>query len=378
MTRELIVLALVVVAAGSTQQPAARTLTTPEARLSQPMVQILSGVRELSDGSVMLIDNRERRVYHVDRTLSRAVAVGRFGSGPGEYTQPVAVLPLPGDTTLIRDGGNGSRLLVVTPSGTPERFLSATGLTAPPDPRSSPSSITALDARGNYFSTTRPSIVSPGTRDSGDTLAIVRWSRSDPAIQLIAFLPTEPRYSSPMSVNGMRAYLALDVPFRSRPQWAVSSDGRVAIAHHTPYRIEIFDTAGRRTVNSSPSTPRIRVTEAHRKQWLAGYNARAEEDRRTGGEYPPVGDWPEFLPAFLLDAIRFDPAGRLWIHRTGSADATPRYDVIDGNGRIAFVVALPAWSRVVGFGANGAVYLARADDAGFEYLERYQTVDGRR
>ena len=46
-----------------------------------------------------------------------ADTLGRVGGGPGEYQQPDAVFPLPGDSTLLVDIGR-TYLTVIGPDGT--------------------------------------------------------------------------------------------------------------------------------------------------------------------------------------------------------------------------------------------------------------------
>jgi hypothetical protein len=82
--------------------------------------------------------------------------------------------------------------------------------------------------------------------------------------------------------------------------------------------------------------------------------------------------WPEFLPPFLGGAFSFAPDGMLWVKRTGPADAPPTYDVISETNGIVMRVVLPLKSRVVGFGANGVVFVARTDDDDLQHLQRYR------
>ena len=89
-------------------------------------------------------------------------------------------------------------------------------------------------------------------------------------------------------------------------------------------------------------------------------------------EVQDPADWPEYLPPFLDDALEFDPDGTLWVRRTGPAGAAPTYDVINAEGRVTRQVEFPPRTRLVGFGANGAVYVARSDEFDLEYLQRYR------
>ncbi len=71
-------------------------------------------VRELPDGRVLVADPLSKALYAVDMAAGTRTVIGREGEGPEEYRQPDAVWPLPGDSTLLVDLGNG-RLVALGP-----------------------------------------------------------------------------------------------------------------------------------------------------------------------------------------------------------------------------------------------------------------------
>ena len=83
---------------------------------------------------------------------------------------------------------------------------------------------------------------------------------------------------------------------------------------------------------------------------------------------PPA--WPPTKPAIEREAGIFASDGMLWIKRNVKAEAPIMYDVLDRAAKLAFQLELPPKRKVVGFG-KGSVYLAREDDDGLHYLERY-------
>ena len=91
---------------------------------------------------------------------------------------------------------------------------------------------------------------------------------------------------------------------------------------------------------------------------------------RAMPQFEPIR-WPDALPPFLDDAIRFAPDGFLWIQRTTSADGPPVFDIVDHRGAIVEQVKTPLRTRLVGFGRS-YVYLARIDSDDQEFLERYR------
>lgn len=81
------------------------------------------GIRELSDGRIVVADQRERSVVLPDFRRMSAVDVGRLGEGPGEFGFPATVFPMRGDSTAVFDALNQA-LILVLPSGRTEHLAS--------------------------------------------------------------------------------------------------------------------------------------------------------------------------------------------------------------------------------------------------------------
>ena len=103
---------LLVVAQAQQPVPVIR-LTTADAVLPREFSQI-RGVRELRDGRLLVTDWTDEVLLVVDLRTGGVRQLGRKGSGPTEYRLPAALLPLPGDSTLLVDQGN-ERLAVIGP-----------------------------------------------------------------------------------------------------------------------------------------------------------------------------------------------------------------------------------------------------------------------
>ncbi len=73
---------------------------------------LLSNVRELPDGRVLVADPLGQILAALDMDAGTMDFWGREGGGPQEYRQPDAVHALPGDSTLLVDLGN-ARLTVI-------------------------------------------------------------------------------------------------------------------------------------------------------------------------------------------------------------------------------------------------------------------------
>jgi sugar lactone lactonase YvrE len=72
---------------------------------------------------------------------------------------------------------------------------------------------------------------------------------------------------------------------------------------------------------------------------------------------------PDYKPAFTPGSTRADADGNLWIRTSQNLNARPVYDVINRKGELIDRVQLPQNRVLVGFGANGVVYLAVRDGA---------------
>ncbi|HEY8830879.1 MAG TPA: hypothetical protein VIM21_00085 [Gemmatimonadaceae bacterium] len=85
-----------------------------------------------------------------------------------------------------------------------------------------------------------------------------------------------------------------------------------------------------------------------------------------GGAVPQLtmiapSDLPDYKPPFTPGSTRADTDGNLWIRTSQNVDARPVYDVVNRKGELIDRVQLPQNRVLVGFGANGVVYLAVRD-----------------
>src|SRR5688500_1941086 len=116
---------LAIIAAGpaalSAQNPPLRTISKMDLEYAEPF-SCISGFRELSDGRVIVSDAREKTLQLIDLRTGATKKIGREGQGPGEWSTPMALLALPGDTTLLNDPQN-NRFLTIHPDGSTGREL---------------------------------------------------------------------------------------------------------------------------------------------------------------------------------------------------------------------------------------------------------------
>jgi hypothetical protein len=367
------------------QQVPVRTLSTPDVEYAEPFSQV-DGIRELSDGRVIVIDSRERLIHAVDMKAGKAERVAREGAGPGEYRVPLAIYPLPGDSSAVYDMAAEGKLLVITPQG------ASAGTLPVPDPAPKLTRRGGTDARGRLYvevagirrsatgapMLTDSMVIERVDRGTGkrDTLARVSRRLVSP---LVSRAPRTPSPGGGLVVPAGPRQGALP-PFASFDQWAVAPDGRIAVVSVDPYRVSFTDPNGTHTVGPVLEVTRVRVDEKLKEQFRAEARRSVPVLSYSGGqitvssrpgrfEEPP--EWPDGLPAFLPEAVRFAPDGMLWVTRAVAADQPPAIDVIDRSGKIAQRVVLPRNTRLVGFGTN-VVYVVRIDQDDLRYLQRHR------
>ena len=358
MIRPLLATALAVTISLPGQDPPVRALGARLPPSVGPFIEI-AGVRELRDERVIVLDKQDRSLHVVDLRSGNASPLGRDGDGPGEYRLPLRILALAGDSTAVYDMGNSGRFVVYAPDGKPARPI-------PIEYRGSSGAAEATDAQGRLYTAER------GVRGLADRYLgkIVRWDRNTGRRDSIATMSFQLVSPLPVPLG------PVTVPFWTRDQWAVAPDGRVAVVQVEPYRVTLYHPDGSRVVGPLVPVDRIRVSNGHKEEWREDW--KRPRGAIIGTEYtfrrlpvPEPSKWPEYLPPFMPDAVRFASDGMLWIRRTTGAGAPATFDIIDAQGRVAAKLELPTRTRLVGFG-NGTIYLARTDDQEMEYLDRYR------
>ena len=249
---------------------------------------------------------------------------------------------------------------------------------------------TAIDAKGRFYAEGSPIAIVNGAPQSADSIPMVRWSRSAARRDTVGWrhVPRDANQISGGSSGGRSNFsvrIGGGAPFQGADQMAVSMDGRVAIVHHDPYRVEYISETGQRTMGQPIRVDRVRVTEGHKEEWrearrsATGIAITNENGRRSAAMVPmrdvedPENWGGDFMPPFLAQgsSLTFANDGYLWVRRTGVAGQPPTYDVIDRAGNVVQKVVLPQRTRLVGFG-NGTVYTVRLDQDDLQYLQRHR------
>ncbi len=365
-------------------------LDRAEATFPEPFTRV-AGLRELSDGRILIADRTERHVSFIDFATGSIRQIGRIGGGPGEYESPGGLVALPDDYTLLIDMAN-LRLTRIAPDGRLEMeswpMMSPTGFIRP----------SASDTQGRLFYSAsggmRIAVGGGGASTPPDSLPIIRW---DPATDMT---DTVGMFYSPSPINrgggnisfnsGRSGRISLagfrQQPFSPRDAWAALPGGGVAVARATTYRMDWYrngvSTAGP-TIEYEP----IRINQAEKEAWADGQANQTATFVAIGGSGGARGggatfqvprpdldeiDFPDYKPPFPVSGVRATPDGQIWVQRyQRHNEDRALFDVFSDRGELVKQVRLPEGRRLVGFG-DGVLYAVVTDEDDLQWLERYR------
>lgn len=344
-----LVIATSLVTRSSAQAFAAPSFARPTWTAVEPFT-LVSSVRELSNGSVLVADVSEPMVHLLAPGGQSARQIGRKGSGPREYQTPWRMIALPNDSTLLIDR-DADRYLLIALNGD---IVATTPF--PESMKLASQYIRGADRAGRLYFQMRYIPVAP---TGPSTTALLRWDRrtvrydSVGVVQMPSATPIAGKMPDGSKYSGMRI-----TPHTPADAWLVAPDGRIAMVRAAPYRVE-WHAVGRPPVAGPtiPHTP-VGVTEADRK---------AREPKGP----PFTLTYPETKPAFTRDAVVLDDRSRLWIGRSVAHAAKMRdWDVIDDQGKPIGTVRVPTDKRIVAVTAK-FVYVLWKDQDDVEWLQAY-------
>lgn len=337
------------------------TLKPPSAALPAEF-SIISTVREIADGRVLVVDSREQRVVVADFRDGTAKDVGRAGGGPGEYRFPRLLVALTGDSTLLPTTGLRWLLLVGAD------FV-ATLAADRPEVAAVRGDMLAADSTGGVFTRVPgPASCTETATKQMDTTYVVRTSRRDMRRDTVARLGVAPTIRRRATfADGTRAERCTPPVLPPNDDAAPFSDGWVAIARQSPYRVDWRQPRVGTLVPGKPLPVELpRFTEKDRRAIIDSFPRRP--NRMPDFDFDHI---PERAPAFQAGALTAMPDGRLLVRRTLLAsDAASRYDIVDRSAMLAGTLSLPRNSRIAGFG-KASVYVVSTDTDGIQRLQRH-------
>jgi hypothetical protein len=420
----VVFLTLASTATAQQQLPPVRPLGAVAAKAAETFTSPAIAVRALPGGKVLVHDQfPARRVLMLDATLGNAVPVADTTPATGNaYSGRMAgLLPFRADSSLFVDPQSLS-MLVIDPDGKIGRTMSVprsqdamalVGLQGTPGLDASGRIVYRAAPNFRFAGGPRPAGGTPQVPEMPDSAAIVRIDLATRAVDTVTWIKTPKiRMNVNRSEEGRISMTSEINPLPIVDDWAVLSDGTIAILRGRDYRVEFIDPDGSRRPGQKIAFEWQRLTDEQkvafidsvkvaRERQLAEARANApvgttgsapapmpmeggmriEMRTRAGGGGPPPSDreqrtissggpmanlnfvspseLPDYRPAFFQGQVRADREGNLWVRTTTTkAGGGSIYDVINRKGELIDRVQVPTGRTILGFGDGGAVYLS--------------------
>lgn len=333
-------------------------------------------------GHLYLLDGHDPRLTVVDPRGELVQMVGRAGDGPGEFRRPLAMAVLPDGHVVVSDAGHRG-LLVFDPTGAFARSVPLG------EGEGAPSILLPHgDAEVVYAATPIMMMGGPGAgaRDVSREARIVRAridGSGDAAVLDRAWLPprAQPRVDQEGGMTRMTRPMRA---FEPELHVAVLRSGHVSIVDSTSYRIRMLPPDGgspqavERAVEPRAVGPREQEREKERRlRELAQGRTPAGPATVMGRGGAPAGPDPSQMRSILeaqledllfwpeiqvIQALKADGAGRLWVQRFGDVDEPGPIEVLDPNGRLRAIIPAGALELPAAFGPDGMAAWIELDE----------------
>ena len=388
---------------------------------SSETLGFVNGVRELSDGRVVVNDAGRRRLLAFDKSLATAAVFADTSSGKKTQYGPrsTGIIPYGGDSTLLIDGV-GRAFLVLDPSGSVARVMSAPRPNDLGGMMGAGIGAVSIDRAGRliYRTVIMPAFRAPiagkpyAPPVMPDSAPLLRVDFDTRVADTIAWLRVAHIKVNTIALpNGGVTLTPVFSPISTIDDWTALPDGSVAIIRGSDYHLDWIGADNKRW-----STPKIpfdwkRLSDDDKATLIDSARKALERQAKNssapagvgtpgpsghGGASIPAGhsmtimpvggddgapppqsankgpslpqvaelveptDLPDYYPPILQTGeVKADLDGNVWILPSTSAQAGRGlvYDVVNRRGELVERVRLQPGRILEGFGANGAVYL---------------------
>lgn len=251
--------------------------------------------RQLPNGSVIVNDASKRRLMLLDPTLQSFSLIADSTSGAANsYGQrPGGLLPYVADSTLYLDVTAGS-LLVIDPSGKVARVMS------PPRPSDNNYLVNSnfgypgFDAQGRMIYRSAYPRQLQQTRDGGiqsapapDSAPIIRVNLDTRKADTIGVVKLAKTLMTSTTIGGMTMMMGSQAPLQSIDDWALLSDGSVAVLRGRDYHIDWINADGTKKTTDRIAFDWQRLNDDQKLAIIDSISkARASAQSAPGGGAP--------------------------------------------------------------------------------------------
>jgi hypothetical protein len=369
-----------------------------------------SGIRQLPNGTLLLNDVSRHQLVLLDSAFKTIAVVA--DSSPGS-TNPygssqAGLLPYPGDSTLFVLPRVPS-MYMIDPAGKVVRVMAVPRPQEAPAMGSNFNGIPGFDAKGRWVyrgqtpPASRPKVAPgdpPAMMSGVDSAPIVRIDLSTHTLDTAAMFRILKIKGKVYAREGGRSVAMLEVnPIPMVDDWAVLSDGSIAIVRGQDYHVDFINPDGSTTRGPKMAyaweplsdDAKIALVDSMKKldaesrkqpstptSVAGGSNGTGGGGSASGGlagglapddvppgEFVSPSELPDYRPPFYVNAAKPDADNHLWIrttHREPSAGSV--YDVVSREGKVIDRVQLQPGRSILGFGKGGVVYAVAREDSG--------------
>jgi hypothetical protein len=274
--------------------PPIRQLGPITAVAKEPLGSV-TAVRHLPDGRILVNDIVGRRVVMFDSSLSTVTVVADTTSATANAygVQPGGLIAYRGDSTLFVDVASLSMLLI-DPNGKIARVMSAPRAQDVGFLIGGPFGNPGFDAKGRLVYRAPPNFAAfrpaPGSANRlpqfptiPDSAALVRFDLATRKVDTVTFFKT-PKFNLNItqSPDGGVRVTSTTNPLPQGDDWALLSDGTVALVRTKDYHVDFLNPDG--TTTSSPKIPFQweRLTDEGKVAFIDSAKVAIEKARASG------------------------------------------------------------------------------------------------
>lgn len=342
----------------------------------------IATVLRLRDGRLAVANRGSSEIRLFDAQGAHLRSVGRAGSGPGEFRSLVGMWVGPGDSVLAVDILL-RRLSVFDPSGTFVRSFGLggeAGFAVPTEGVMQFSIPQGWLEDGSILGLSQGfRLNDPRSGSYRDSLTAIRYGPDGTARDTLGHFPGQEMEQTTITFGGQSMSLPSAVPLGRSTVLAVTGN-RIYVARNDAWEVEVRAAGGGLERLIRLDAPPVAVTAEdqakHREELLEQVEAQPE----TRAVPPQIRDqmldrvrsarYPATFP--FIAGILTDDAGNLWVQevvRPGTE--TPRYVVLDPEGKVLGLARLPARFRATALG-DGQVAGIWRDPDDVEHVRVYR------
>ena len=398
--------------------PPVRQLGPITARADELLGAVSTAV-PLPDGRVLVNDVLRRRVVMFDSTLKEVTVVadstsatanayGARGGGLLSYHGDSALFIDPASLSMMVINAKGELAGIKAVPRANEINLLVGGPNGRPGFDAKNRMVYRGQARGRAAGrNARPTVGNFVMPEQPDSAPVVRVDLATRKIDTIAMFKIPRADIKVTQGNDGRMNIQTTInPLPTTDDWALLSDGAIAVVRGSDFHIDWIDADGNMTSSPKILFDWVRLSDEDKEMVLDSARAAVERQRSEAGrlmgrgdlagaggafvgmmgggpggpgggglQMPTVNmvdakDLPDYRPPFGQQSSLGDADGNLWVRTSAAVGAGgPIYYVISRQNEIIDRIQIPQGRIVAGFGRGGVVYLGFRDTDGNARLE---------